>query len=95
MRRPEFLPRLTARAATPDELSRKLAEKIIIVSAPAPYLPPGLHGRKDLPVPECAVAARADAIDSGDDDLLAMRSFQGIPIIAAVEALHRLGLGAP
>lgn len=92
--RPRFLPRLTARATTADQLSRKLADKVIIASTPVLSLPPELRDRDDLPVIERAVAARADAIVAGDDDLLAMQSFEGIPIITAVEALRRLGLAA-
>ena len=41
---------------------------------------------------ECALAAEADFIVSGDKKhLLALRQFQGIPIINPVEFLRRLG----
>ncbi len=39
----------------------------------------------------CALAARADLIVSGDDDLRALGMFEGIPIVSAAEALIRLG----
>jgi uncharacterized protein len=90
--RPKFAARVAARATTPDALARKLAEEVTIVSPVVLPLPPGLRDPKDLHVLECAVAAHPDAIISGDDDLLTMRSFQGIPIINAREALRRVGL---
>jgi predicted nucleic acid-binding protein len=47
---------------------------------------------KDLLVLECAIAAQADVIISGDEDLLTLKSFQGIPVINPSEALRRIGL---
>jgi predicted nucleic acid-binding protein len=41
-----------------------------------------------------AVAAPADAIVTGDDDLLVMESFEGIPIMKARQALEKLGIPA-
>ncbi len=38
----------------------------------------------------CALAAQADLIISGDDDLLALKEFLGIPIVTAAEALKLL-----
>lgn len=35
----------------------------------------------------CALTAQADAIVSGDDDLLTLKAYQGIPILTAVQAL--------
>jgi predicted nucleic acid-binding protein len=59
----------------------------------APIMPPGeLRDRDDLHVLACAVGVAADAIVTGDDDLLSMKTFEGIPIINAVQALARLGL---
>jgi predicted nucleic acid-binding protein len=39
-----------------------------------------------------ALAARADAIVTGDEDLLSLKSFEGIPIMKAREALEKLGI---
>jgi len=55
-------------------------------------VPTALRDPKDMPVLAWAVAARADAIVSGDKDLLSMKSFEGIPIITVREALLQLGL---
>ena len=45
----------------------------------------------DNAVLEVAVAARADIIVSGDDDLLVLHPFEGIPIVGPAEFLARLG----
>lgn len=38
----------------------------------------------------CAIAAKADFVVSGDDDLLVLSSFQGISILTVSDALKRL-----
>ena len=38
-----------------------------------------------------AIAAHVDLIVSGDNDLLSLASFEGIPIIAPAEAVKRIG----
>lgn len=38
----------------------------------------------------CALAAKADAIASGDADLLDLKSFQGIPILSPAKALEKI-----
>jgi predicted nucleic acid-binding protein len=53
-----------------------------------------LRDPKDLPVLAAAVAAHADAIVTGDDDLLSLQSFEGIPIMKARQMLVSLGLPA-
>jgi putative PIN family toxin of toxin-antitoxin system len=35
----------------------------------------------------CALAARADLVVSGDDDLLSLKSFNGIPIVSVAQAI--------
>lgn len=37
----------------------------------------------------CALAARADLIVSGDDDLLTLKQFEGMPIVTAAQAVRR------
>lgn len=41
----------------------------------------------------CALAARADLVISGDDDLLSLASFRGIPIVTIAQAVN--GFSAP
>ena len=40
----------------------------------------------------CAIACRADAIVTGDDDLISLAAFEGIPILTVRQALERLGI---
>jgi predicted nucleic acid-binding protein len=39
-----------------------------------------------------AVCSQADAIVTGDDDLISMNLFEGIPILKVREVLEKLGL---
>ncbi len=90
--RPKFIGRIAARGATPESLAQKLAREVTIVSPEVLQLPPELRDPKDLPVLACAVTAQAGAIVTGDNDLLTMKSFKGIAIINAREALRQLGI---
>jgi len=45
---------------------------------------------KDNMILEAAVAGGADWIVSGDDDLLTIREFEGIPVVVPAEFLRRL-----
>lgn len=47
--------------------------------------------RDDDAVLACALAARADLIVSGDDDLLVLKTFNGIPILTAAQAAKHFG----
>jgi putative PIN family toxin of toxin-antitoxin system len=55
-------------------------------------LTPELRDPKDLKILAAAVGAGADAIVTGDKDLLVLGVFKSIPIIDVAEALKRLGL---
>jgi predicted nucleic acid-binding protein len=57
-------------------------------------VPDVLRDPKDVHVLACAIAAAADAIVTGDYDLLLLETFEGIPIIDVQAALSRLGLEA-
>ncbi|MFH0919114.1 MAG: putative toxin-antitoxin system toxin component, PIN family [Fibrobacterota bacterium] len=46
--------------------------------------------RKDHIVLECALESRSGMIVTGDDDLLVLKNFRGIPIISVAEFLYRL-----
>lgn len=43
----------------------------------------------------CALAARADLIVSGDEDLLVLKHFRDIPIVTAANAIERIGAPGP
>lgn len=51
---------------------------------------PGLRDRDDEAVLGCALAARADLIVSGDDDLQALGSYRGIAIVSPAECVQRV-----
>ena len=94
IRRPRLASRLAASNVTPHKLLSRLARQAEFVF-PAPIvLPPSLRDPKDLIVLAAAVMARVDAIVTGDEDLLSMRSFDGISIMKVREALEKLGIAA-
>ncbi len=59
----------------------------IVVAPPLPL--PVCRDPDDDAVLACALAAHADLIVSGDDDLLTLKEFQHIPIISAAQAMQR------
>ena len=56
--------------------------------APTEVTVPELRDPKDLHVLACALAARSDAIVSGDADLRTLGSYQGIPVLSPVDCLR-------
>lgn len=56
----------------------------------APLEEAALRDPDDAAVLACAVAARADAIVSGDDDLHALGEYRGIPVLSPAQALRRI-----
>ena len=92
LNRPKFIARLRLLGLTPTMLADSLRQKVTwSADTPIP-LPPQLRDPKDLMVLAAALSLRADTIVNGDDDLLSMKSFEGIPIMKAREALEKLGL---
>lgn len=92
LQHPKFAQRLAGVGETPDTLTarfRTACHEAVL----ARLMPPAeLRDPDDIHVLACAVSAKADAIVTGDKDLLTMKAFAGIPIINAAEALRRLGL---
>lgn len=66
---------------------RRLAE----VMEPPPLLQPVRRDPDDDLVLALAIAANVELIVSGDNDLLSLRSFQGIPILPPAEAVGLIG----
>lgn len=54
------------------------------------FVPKVARDPDDDQVLACALAAQADALVSGDDDLLSLGRFQGIPILTAAGAVERI-----
>jgi predicted nucleic acid-binding protein len=77
--------------------ARVLAMVMAVVEMVSPNplpMPPDLRDPDDLILLECAKAAGAEAIITGDKDLLTLKKYEGIPIITAREALEKLGIPA-
>ena len=90
--RPQFVKRLGNTGETAETIVTRFRSSCF-EAVPAELLPPAsLRDRDDLHVLACAVGGGVDAIVSGDKDLLAIKSFEGIPIISPTDALARLGL---
>lgn len=66
---------------------RQMAEII----TPPPLQQPVCRDPDDDEVLALAFAARADLIVSGDDDLLVLTNFEGIPIVTPAQAIIHIG----
>ena len=90
LQRPKFAARLSARGETPAGIVERYRQASIKIVTTEISPPESLRDLDDLHVLACAVGARADAIVSGDKDLLVLRSFADIPILTSAEMLERL-----
>jgi putative PIN family toxin of toxin-antitoxin system len=90
--REEFAGRLASLGMTATDVMQRyqrLGRRILPAELSAV---PSLRDPEDLKILAAAVGAKADAIVTGDNDLLVLGTFQGIPIMGVEEALRRLGL---
>jgi putative PIN family toxin of toxin-antitoxin system len=69
---------------------RELAETV----EPAPIEETRLRDPDDAAVLVCALAARVDAIVSGDADLHALGNYQGISVLSPAQILQRIAVGS-
>jgi putative PIN family toxin of toxin-antitoxin system len=83
-------PKLRPFIPNPAELTGKL-ESIAVFVEPKETVEIIKEDPDDNKVLECGLAAGADIIVSGDNHLLKLRAFKGIPIITTNAALERLG----
>ncbi|RRR76117.1 MAG: putative toxin-antitoxin system toxin component, PIN family [Candidatus Viridilinea halotolerans] len=89
LQRPKLAARLGQIGKTSAELVDEYGALVAIVAAD-PLVAPVSTDPDDDAVLACALAARAEAIVSGDDDLLTLQVFQAIPILTASAFLMRL-----
>ena len=88
--RKKFFRRLTEQRLSVSALVERYGLLAELVT-PAIISPAIAGDPDDDAVLACAVAATADLIVSGDSDLCNLKSYQRIPIVAAAEALMRIG----
>ena len=74
-----------------EEVLARYLELAQLIDA-APVEEPRLRDLDDAAVLACAVAARANAIVSGDADLQTLVSYRGIDILSPAQALVRINL---
>ena len=92
LQREKFRARLDERGQSATAILARFREVVQIIESSAMAVPASLRDPDNVHVLACAVATTADAIVTGDNDLLALKKFEGIPIIEIKEALRRLGL---
>ena len=91
LQRPKFREAIQRRGVKVSDLFDGYAALVRCVE-PAELPNPVCRDSDDDQVLAAAISGKADLIVSGDDDLLALRSFQGIEIVSARHALTLLGL---
>ncbi len=79
---------ILTRTNTSRERSLAEVRQLAEVIDPPPLPQPVCRDPDDDAVLALALAAQVDLIVSGDDDLLVLGSFEGIPIVNAAEALR-------
>ena len=87
--REKFAVRLSRTRFSPAYLLARYTQLATLI-APAEVVVPDLRDPKDIHVLACALAARAEAIVSGDDDLQSLGSYQSIPILSPAGCLRQL-----
>ncbi|MCL5097590.1 MAG: putative toxin-antitoxin system toxin component, PIN family [Candidatus Omnitrophica bacterium] len=90
--RPHLEPRLRIRGRTVAEVMSKQRVLSTIVTPADLATPVELRDLNDLPVLRCAVGGQAQAIVTGDKDLLTLKEFQSVVIMTSRIFLATLGL---
>jgi putative PIN family toxin of toxin-antitoxin system len=94
LQRKKFQKRLERRGQSAREIISRFRAAALIVEVPAIPVPSALRDPDDIHVLACATGASANAIVTGDNDLLSMKTFGGIPILTVRQALGELGIPA-
>jgi putative PIN family toxin of toxin-antitoxin system len=91
----KFVRALQAGGKSVDQVVAEYESMCIVLDPPPLPVTVVIADPADDAVLACAVAAHADVIVSGDRHLLALGSYQGIPILTAAALLARLTPPAP
>ncbi|MBI2137721.1 putative toxin-antitoxin system toxin component, PIN family [Candidatus Woesearchaeota archaeon] len=87
IKRPKFNEVMKKAVSTPDQIMQKISSLSHLIIAPK--LNTKLcRDEKDNKFLECAESAKADYIVSGDEDLLSLKEYKGIPIVRTLEVLQ-------
>jgi len=87
LRYPKFVPRLRSMAVDPEALAENYLRIATVV--PAPALPWRVsRDADDDAALACAISAGAVCLVSGDQDLLSLGTYHGLPILRAATALR-------
>lgn len=81
---------ILAKTQTSRERSLAQVRQLAEVVEPPPLPQPVCRDPDDDQVLALALAAKVDLIVSGDNDLLSLGSFEGIPILAPAQALEQV-----
>lgn len=84
---------ILARTNTSRERSLAEVRQLAEVVEPPPLPAPVCRDPDDDAVLALALAAGVDFIVSGDNDLLVLQTFEGIPVLSPVDALLVIGAG--
>jgi len=94
LHREKFRKRLEQRGQSVREISSRFRAVALILECPDIPRPSALRDPDDIHVLACAASADADAIVSGDEDLLSLGTFGDTPILCVRQALEKLGISA-
>lgn len=92
--RPKFLPRLAILGKDAVTALDDYRGLVSLVTIEPPSHPISRDPDDDI-VLACAVAARADLIVSGDNDLISLKQYQHIRILSSSAAVHLLASATP
>ena len=92
IQRAKFRARLEQKGRSAQEIISRFRAAAQVVEGPSIPVPSTLRDPDDIHVLACAMGACADAIVTGDNDLLAMETFEGISILSVRQALDKLGI---
>ena len=90
IKRPKFDKVMRNAGLTPDQIIQKIVSLSYLVIAPKITVKV-CRDEKDDKFLECAESAKADYLVSGDEDLLVLKEYHGIPIVRTWKILQLLG----